>query len=68
MIESKCYEDKHALSSLENTQSKLNADLAEVSNEVQKVRFFQERLDTLGDLFKGTEFRLGCVENDVGSL
>jgi len=53
---------------IEEGHSKLAQDIIDYSNELQKVTFFQERLDTLGNLFKGSEFRLGCVEKDIGAL
>jgi len=56
------------LNFIEEGHSKLAQDIVDYSNELQKVTFFQERLDTLGNLFKGSEFRLGCVEKDIGAL
>jgi len=46
----------------------MNETLAYNSSEIHRIDFLQERNDQISTLFKGTEFRLSSLENEVSNL
>lgn len=68
MIESLSYENKNKIQNFDELLTKVESDTHDLSSEIHKVTYFQERLETISELFKGAQFRMSCIENDFNGL